>query len=269
MSRRRGFTLLEMLLATALTALLVVGVMGALTNITRVNHSANSGEAPRPLPQGGDEAYIQAFADVLADDLAHASAIELGSGGRLALITHNALPAGAGRRTYEPVVVRYLVHRDLDRRWLIRQQMSLAVQDNPGADRTVVCGGIDRFELVYTGDNAALTELQRGGVDPVVDQERDRERLVVMEEDPAHPRYFRGVAFRPAGNTLVADDADKDKGGNEGKDDDGDSGARDGGAESATHDGPNVGVAFGSDWRLRVWRLGASTPAFDRALTLE
>jgi len=143
-----GFTLLELLLATVLATVLMVGVMAVVTDL------GVSRSHIQPPPAGSDASKtgakiepLDAWARLLCEDIRHASAINTSRKGVLALTGYNALDPSRLRRTHRPVRVLY-EFRDIDgRKWIIRRQTALDVLTNQNVRRDLVCCGVSRFEL--------------------------------------------------------------------------------------------------------------------------
>lgn len=228
---RRGFTLLEMLLATALAAMLVVGVMGVVTNITRANYASSSGEDGGRPKQGHLEedpaASIARWSVMLADEVAHAVAMEPGDGEGFALVTYGALTDADRGRAYRPVVVRYAIREVGGARWLVRLQGLLNSGDRRAMQSDLVVGGVRRVAL------EAADPLPPSG-DP-----RYEARLVEIGRSPDSPVYFAGLTLGEV-----------------------ETGAQGEVAAKAGH----VRGADLAGWRLRVWLSDDERPTFDRSL---
>lgn len=138
-TRDRGFTLLELLLASALTTLLMVGVLGLVSQIGL--------PAEEPSDTLSRDAAYRGFADTLRLDLEHAASIDASEPNRIVLLGNGSLDAEARRRTHRPVRIVYEISEVGDRRWLIREQRRLDVLTNRNVQRDLVAAGIDAFEL--------------------------------------------------------------------------------------------------------------------------
>lgn len=262
MTGGRGFTLLEMLLATALSALLVIGVMGVITNITRANYAtageaaaAHTGADPLNRDPGASAA---AWSEMLAEEVAHCVAVELDGDRGLAMITYAALDGGGRERAYRPVVVRYTVAEVGDTPWLVRQQGSLDGGDARTAQRDLVCANVERVALMPSNP---LPEPQTP---------EHEARLVQLGRSADSPVYFRGLTLR---RIKVDPDEAEDAEDNGARQRDVTRANRLGGDRGAAQDASSPLYAYtsGADtegWRLRVWLAGEDRPTIDRELTL-
>lgn len=139
---KRGFTLIELMLATMLTAMLMVGVLMVITSLRK----------PMPALDGEGEASAvgdlgAAALDVIAADLSQALRVQAVGGG-LELMSYGGLDPATRRRTQRPVRVSYRVHDVSGVPWLVRQEQSLDTQTNLPPRRELVVSGYDRVELL-------------------------------------------------------------------------------------------------------------------------
>jgi len=141
--RRPGFTLLEMLLATALAAILMVGVLGLITDIGSSQLAAAESEEPGRSPT----AALEAWAALLREDLEHAREVDLSQPNELRLVGTHALDSARREATHRPVEVVYRMEEIDGRSVLVREQAALDVATNRNVQRDLVCGGVDRFDL--------------------------------------------------------------------------------------------------------------------------
>ncbi len=148
MSHRRAFTLLELMLASALSALLMVGVLAVVADL-----GASGGIQQVQL--GDDQQPLEACAAVIRDDLVHASKVYESATDELTLFGYGALDAAGRRRTHRPVLVQYRFERIGDRRWLVRRQASLDVLSNQNVQRDLVCAAVAKFEVTPRDGPAA------------------------------------------------------------------------------------------------------------------
>ena len=153
---RPGFTLLELLLASALTTLLMVGVLGIVAQVglpARQPSDAASPDAASPDAASRDaasrDAALRGFADVLRLDLEHAASIDVTKPNRVELLGYGSLDAETRRRTHRPVRIVYHIARIGDRRWLLREQRRLDVPTNRNVQRDLVAAGVRGFELSH------------------------------------------------------------------------------------------------------------------------
>ncbi len=162
----QGFTIMEMLAATALTSLLMIGVLAVMTSIAREHRAA----AIRS--QRGIETELM---ELLRWDLANATRIESGAD-RLVLSGHGVLdPQTQQPSMPRPCVVVYQVRQVNGRSWLSRQQ-SAADQSVPPS--VAMVGSGVRNMQVLPADASANT-----GVSAAADSLRVR----LTWDDPARP----------------------------------------------------------------------------------
>lgn len=142
MSNARAFTLLELLLATALTAVLMVGVLAVVANLGAPEAAAGH------VPDRERNRALEACLDLLREDLAHAVAVDASQANALTLVGYAALDDRARERTHRPVRVRYGLERIDGRAWLVRRQDALDVKTNETVQRDLVCCGFTGFQLI-------------------------------------------------------------------------------------------------------------------------
>ncbi len=144
--RRPGFTLLEMLLATALAAILMVGVLGLIADIGSSELAAAESEEPGNPPTS----TWNAWAALLREDLEHAREVDLSRPNELRLVGTHALDSARREATHRPVEVVYRREEIDGRSVLVREQAALDVATNRNVQRDLVCGGVGRFDLGLT-----------------------------------------------------------------------------------------------------------------------
>ncbi len=157
MSTARAFTLLELLVATALSTVLMIGVLAVVADLGAPEVAA--GIAEEAGAAGGDEA-LDAWVGLLREDLAHAHSIDASKANEVVLMGYGALDGRARERTHRPVLVLYKIERIDGRPWLIRRQAVLDVLTNQNVQRDLVCCGVTRFELIGLGGMAGTGEIR-------------------------------------------------------------------------------------------------------------
>ncbi|MEI7835334.1 MAG: prepilin-type N-terminal cleavage/methylation domain-containing protein [Planctomycetota bacterium] len=188
MTHRRGFTLIEMLLALMVSAILMTGVLAVVTGLgARGLAAAPHAESERMT------SAVDAWVRLLREDLANAKVGE-GSGNELVLTGYLALAGSERERTHRPARVVYRLEEIAGRPWLVRRQAVLDVLSNDNLQRDLVCRGVKRFALVRMPEAepaAAGSRRANGGL----------WRLRVWVDDAETPTYNRVVAAEPGGDT--------------------------------------------------------------------
>jgi hypothetical protein len=184
MKSARGFTLVEMLLATVLTTILMVGVLAVITTLGTRGAVADS---VRPLEGLTDTQAAEACARLVREDLDEATNVDATKVGELRLSGYGALDSRSRERTGRPVNVRYAVEEIDGRPWLVRRQESL---DALGLDNVLcdlVCEGVRRMELVKTPSDSKDSPPVKGP---------HAWRLRLWTSDAAEPTFdfFMGLA---------------------------------------------------------------------------
>jgi hypothetical protein len=165
---RRAFTLVEMLAATVLSALLMIGVLAVVRDLGAYRAAgaaaADSGAALTPEGSTSVEPdVLGVMAKLLRSDLGHAIAVETCERNELALIGYSALHAPGRGLTHRPVRIEYELAEIDGRRWLLRKQESLDVATNRNVQRDLVCCGLAGFELVRDLPGQPATDAKAAG----------------------------------------------------------------------------------------------------------
>lgn len=189
MTRRRGFTLLEMLLALMVSAMLMAGVLAVVTGL-----GARGVAAAGPNAEGEQmAAAVDAWVRLLREDLANATAVA-GLENELVLTGYVALAGAEAERTHRPVRAVYRIEDLAGRRWLVRRQALLDVLSNDNTRQDLLCRGVRRFEVVWIPDVAAVATGKRAGQQP-----GGIWRLRVWTDEGEAPAYDRVVAVESGG----------------------------------------------------------------------
>jgi hypothetical protein len=141
-SNVRAFTLLELLLATALTALLMIGVLAVVADLGAPEAAAG------PVPGREEARAFEACLDLLHEDLTHAVAVNASKANELTLVGYASLDGCGRERTHRPVRVRYTLEQIDGRSWLVRRQDALDVRTSENLQRDLVCCGFRGFQLL-------------------------------------------------------------------------------------------------------------------------
>jgi prepilin-type N-terminal cleavage/methylation domain-containing protein len=201
MSRRRAFTLIEMLLATVLATVLMVGVLAVVTDLgasgmasekragAAVDKSVGlAGGSAQAAKTGLDAEALEAWIRLLREDIGQAFRTEPPQDSRFSLTGYGALDARSRERTPRPVTVLYAIEEVGGRLWLVRRQAALDVMTDQNIQRDLVCGGIVRFQVVREGDE------QGGGRAGAVAW-----RLLAWVADQPEPACDRLITVRAGG----------------------------------------------------------------------
>lgn len=142
MPKTRGFTLLELLLASVLMAVLMVGVMSVIANVVRPAASlADNGSAVSLQEQA------QAWVRVLHADLGQARMIKK-RGDEVVVMNTGGIDPLTQQRTHRPVIIRYAIKKVGERSCLVRYEQSLDTREVMPERRELVGIGVTRLELV-------------------------------------------------------------------------------------------------------------------------
>lgn len=141
--KRGGFTLIELMLATTLTVMLMVGVMSVIASINK----------PLPALKGEGEALAigdagDAVVAVIQADLSQAVRAQATKSGGLELLSYAGIDAQTHGRTQRPVLIRYAVREVDGLAWLIREQQALDRMSTSPFRRELVASGFSRIELL-------------------------------------------------------------------------------------------------------------------------
>jgi prepilin-type N-terminal cleavage/methylation domain-containing protein len=161
MSNPRGFTLFELMLAAALSAMLMVGILAAVTSLYRpipgvdLGPSRGANIANDDLDpvdrnvsrQSIDPRDIESLVFLLRQDIQQARSIETDAAGAITLSGYGSLDSATLDRSARPVRVGYAVRTIDDRHCLIRTQSALDDRTNHSVRRDLVLIGVGRIEL--------------------------------------------------------------------------------------------------------------------------
>lgn len=140
MTRASGFTLIELMLATVLTSVLMVGVLAVITRVS----------APiQPQVSAADQAQqhvIDACVRIISDDLTQARTLDTTGG--VGFMGYSSLDPVTHERAQQPVRIRYYVQPIAGRPWLLRQERALVGDPAMKVHTEPVMAGVSRIELV-------------------------------------------------------------------------------------------------------------------------
>jgi prepilin-type N-terminal cleavage/methylation domain-containing protein len=142
---RRGFTLVEMMVATVVAAMLLAGAMGVVSGLARDHRRISARVA-----QGDSRVLLE----VLRRDLLSASAVLREVGGGVVLVGHGGVDGRTMTGTGRLARVRYRVSKGV----LVREQRYLDDAIRPEGWGEVVMIGVRRFEVSGSGEAVRLGE---------------------------------------------------------------------------------------------------------------
>jgi prepilin-type N-terminal cleavage/methylation domain-containing protein len=138
----KGFTLLEMLLATALMSVLMVGVLAVISTLEPASGVNGLALAEGSLPVEAFDAWVT----LLREDLSHSRDARLKEN-LFELSGYLGLDARNRQRTHHPARVEYRLEKLGGRQWLVRVQTALDEATNENVRRDLVCCGVTRFAI--------------------------------------------------------------------------------------------------------------------------
>ncbi len=168
---QQGLTLVELLLASALATVLMVGVLAVVTNLTMTEKALNPlrGESGKNKAMTLEE--LDAWASLLREDLNHAGRIEALASGEVQLTGYQAMVGSAREVTHRVATVRYQMQEVDGRRWVVRRQTMRDGLAGAQTTRDLVGAGVRRFELVPTGYRQIGTGLVSGAANATLSSE--------------------------------------------------------------------------------------------------
>jgi len=284
MTNARAFTLLELLVATALSTLLIIGLMSVITSVAQTQAQSD----PLEVDAGAalDARAVEAWVALLREDLNHASATDVRVPNQLTLMGYAALEGAMRRTTHRPVQVRYRFESIGGRTWMVRRQRAMDVLTSENEQRDLVFAGATRFQLIATpaggveADGAAEHLVVKVPPPPKFeappeDGEGDGDGgargsgggTVEVAPDEDESVLFNGLYYyrkhvpdwvnqQDASTTVVG----------------GDPGSANRGGPGAAIDEkkpPRQQRGGGVVWRLRIWTDDGDEPTFDRIVTTQ
>ena len=142
MKRRQAFTLVQMVAATVLAAVLMVTALLVIAGLGRERRIAAASEKLEPSVE---------MMELIRWDLVNAREMSTNRG-QVTLIGFGSLDEDASPRSHVPVEVVYEVQRAADRSWLVRRQRT---EDRRGRGEwsvELVCADVARFEVTEVGE---------------------------------------------------------------------------------------------------------------------
>ena len=191
MINRPAFTLIELLLATALSSVLMLGILAVISNTKAITPQPND-------PESTTNRTVDTLARLISDDLELATYAAMNDDGSLTITSLSSIHPTTNQRTHRPVAITYAIEPIGSRPWLIRRQSALDVLTNQNTHRELVCANIARIEI--QGIDAFASDAptnQNNSTDPnqsAVDQSGQSAQTITQPELidglPAHIWYF-------------------------------------------------------------------------------
>ncbi|MBS3822135.1 MAG: hypothetical protein GVY24_05085 [Planctomycetes bacterium] len=151
----RGFTLLELLLATMLTVIVMVGVMAVVVRIAQPLDPRD--RSPGPQDQARQSPPIDRWLRVLRTDLAHAKNIQTAEN-KITLTGYAALSDRGRGPTHRPAKITYQLQTTNRRCWIIRRQQWLDELTSDNVQCDLIGAGVSRFKLFrYSAEGEELS----------------------------------------------------------------------------------------------------------------
>jgi len=140
MKARTGtaFTLIEMVLATALSASVMVALLGVMTRLTRGQKFAAGLSTQQELEAG--------LVSLVETDLVNAREFESKTDG-FVLVGFGRLDSTTKQVRHRPVTVSYQVRPAGGRSWLMRQQVYTDPAEGTLTTQELVCAGVEKISL--------------------------------------------------------------------------------------------------------------------------
>lgn len=193
----KAFTIVELLVASALATVLMVGVLHVVGSIK--HDRVNSQEHAAAIP-------LENLVHLLAWDLTNARTI-VQKNGKIVLEGYCALDRDVFDVTrdptasvlHEPVVVEYSVWKDNGHSWLTRRQTHLNDLSNRNAWTEVVCRGVAGIQLapvVPEGDGFAIGNSLADAWFAQKSAVPDAVNLIVELADTTRPRIEQMIILR-------------------------------------------------------------------------
>ncbi len=153
-ARRTGMTLVELVLATVLAAMLMATVLGVLNSLTRQRDLLIGRRPPR--------AWQSALADQLTRDMWNSRRIAVGPQ-TLRLAGYAGRDFDSGQATHRPTEITYYVVNDGTQTWLLRREVHLDELSNDNWQTELVCQGVARLEVEHVQQDGGRRRLASAG----------------------------------------------------------------------------------------------------------
>lgn len=149
---RGGFTMIELLLATVLMSVLMIGVLAVITRVAAPLEDKTDPGMPN------DDRAAQACVALLRSDLCTARSIA-SDADEVRLVNFGGLDPQTLEPTQLPVRVRYYTKVLAGRTWLLREQYDMVDNERQTVQTELVMPGIARIELSAPEQRADPSDL--------------------------------------------------------------------------------------------------------------
>ena len=136
--RSTGFTLIELVAATALTAVLAITAMYVIASLRQRPQADSSLSTP--------SAWTEQLRDRVRWDLTQAVALRLDPAG-MVMAGYGSIDAVTREPTHRPVTVSYSLKSLAGHSWLIREQTDLNILSAAGSSTEWLLVNVSRFEI--------------------------------------------------------------------------------------------------------------------------
>ena len=144
---RHAFTTIELLVALALTAVLMIAVLDVTT-------AASGSLRAMDAAQENDEAWIDRFGEQLTRDLVHAERLVI-AGDRIEIVGHGGIDPATLAMSHSDCGVTYRIVRAGVGWWLVREQVEPDRRSNLHAWTELIGEGPRRLRLERIADSPA------------------------------------------------------------------------------------------------------------------
>lgn len=176
--KRRGFTAVELLVATVLSAMLMGAILGILRSITRAERTLAS-QAPL-------QSWHARLIDALEWDFANSRSLTVLPQG-VELHGFAGRDWRTGLASHRPTLIRYLIQADGDVSCLVREETRLDSLSLDNTVRELVATGVDQLSVQVTPKGTAVSASASQGT-PVGSQSLSGSvQVMLMRNNSAPP----------------------------------------------------------------------------------
>ncbi len=161
MNKRRGFTLIEALAATALAAIMMTAVMTVISALAHDDSQA--------VNDSKRESWQQRMIELVEQDLRYSDSV-LDQGDGVLMTGHLSLDQDTLKPTHRPVEVMYHTRKYADKSWLIRSQTDLESRALDNSWSEVVCSGVRAIKVMNAQQSTSSAANDENQADSLIDQ---------------------------------------------------------------------------------------------------